>query len=174
MRKNQLTRQGFMELNLMEATERDGDPSDLWVTLEAMGYNQQLELVDVRRVQSESFAVVGCAENGILKATMKELLPLALHQACPFLIDVHCELDQPSIQPLGTNSGHKLLNQALQKSITSRTGAKALRGQESVFVYTYRGEHRVSSLIANKVPSTPTAESQTVPFESSVVGINTQ
>lgn len=47
MRKNQLTRQGFMELNLMEATERDGDPSDLWVTLEAMGYNQRLELVDV-------------------------------------------------------------------------------------------------------------------------------
>lgn len=116
MRKNQLTRQGFMELNLMEATERDGDPSDLWVTLEAMGYNQQLELVD----------------------------------ACPFLIDVRCEVDQPSIQPLGTNSGPRLLNQALQKSITSRTGAKALRGQENVFIYTYRGEHRVSSLIANK------------------------
>lgn len=48
MRKNQLTRQGFMELNLMEATEKDGDPTDLWVTLEAMGYNRMLELVDVR------------------------------------------------------------------------------------------------------------------------------
>lgn len=36
-----------MELNLMEATEKDGDPSDLWVTLEAMGYNRMLELVDV-------------------------------------------------------------------------------------------------------------------------------
>lgn len=47
MRKNQLTRQGFMELNLMEATEKDGDPTDLWVTLEAMGYNRTLELVDV-------------------------------------------------------------------------------------------------------------------------------
>lgn len=47
MRKNQLTRQGFMELNLMEATEKDGDPADLWVTLEAMGYNQILELVEV-------------------------------------------------------------------------------------------------------------------------------
>lgn len=47
MRKNQLTRQGFMELNLMEATEKDGDPADLWVTLEAMGYNRMLELVDV-------------------------------------------------------------------------------------------------------------------------------
>lgn len=32
----------------MEATEKDGDPADLWVTLEAMGYNRQLELVDVR------------------------------------------------------------------------------------------------------------------------------
>lgn len=47
MRKNQLTRQGFLELNLMEATEKDGDPADLWVTLEAMGYNRTLELVDV-------------------------------------------------------------------------------------------------------------------------------
>lgn len=47
MRKNQLTRQGFMELNLMEATEKEGDPTDLWLTLEAMGYNRMLELVDV-------------------------------------------------------------------------------------------------------------------------------
>lgn len=47
MRKNQLTRQGFMELNLMEATEKDGDSADLWVTLEAMGYNRTLELVEV-------------------------------------------------------------------------------------------------------------------------------
>lgn len=47
MRKNQLTRQGFMELNLMEATEKDGDPADMWFTLEAMGYNRMLELVEV-------------------------------------------------------------------------------------------------------------------------------
>ncbi|XP_044056150.1 EF-hand calcium-binding domain-containing protein 7 [Siniperca chuatsi] len=116
MRKNQLTRQGFMELNLMEATEKDGDPADLWVTLEAMGYNRMLELVE----------------------------------ACPFQIDVHCEGTQPSIQPLSMDSGPKLLNQALQKSITARTGAKALRGQDNIFIYTYRGEHRISSLIANK------------------------
>lgn len=47
MRKNQLTRQGFMELNLMEATEKDGDPADLWTSLEAMGYNRMLELAHV-------------------------------------------------------------------------------------------------------------------------------
>lgn len=76
------------------------------------------------------------------------------HQACPFLIDVHCEVDLSVIQPLDTSSGPRLRNQALQKSITSRTGAKALRGQDNVFVYTYRGEHRVSSLIANKVNNT--------------------
>ncbi|XP_074524761.1 EF-hand calcium-binding domain-containing protein 7 [Halichoeres trimaculatus] len=116
MRKNQLTRQGFMELNLMEATEKEGDPADLWVTLEAMGYNRMLELVE----------------------------------ACPFQIDIHCEGTQPTIQPLSLDSGPKLLNQALQKSITTRTGAKALRGQDNVFIYTYRGEHRVSSVLANK------------------------
>ncbi|XP_028259706.1 EF-hand calcium-binding domain-containing protein 7 [Parambassis ranga] len=116
MRKNQLTRQGFMELNLMEATEKDGDSTDLWVTLEAMGYNRMLELVE----------------------------------ACPFQIHVHCESSQPSIQPLNLDLGPKLLNQALQRSITARAGAKALRGQDNVFIYTYRGEHRISSLIANK------------------------
>ncbi|XP_068175235.1 EF-hand calcium-binding domain-containing protein 7 [Antennarius striatus] len=116
MRKNQLTRQGFMELNLMEATEKDGDTADLWATLEAMGYNHLLELVD----------------------------------ACPLQIDVFCEDTQPSIQPLSMDSGPKLLNQALQKSITMRTGPKALRGHENIFIYTYRGEHRISSLIVNK------------------------
>lgn len=49
------------------------------------------------------------------------------------------------------DSGPKLLNQALQKSITARTGAKALRGHDNVFIYTYKGEHRISSLITNKV-----------------------
>uniref|UniRef100_A0A3Q3VL63 EF-hand calcium-binding domain-containing protein 7 n=1 Tax=Mola mola TaxID=94237 RepID=A0A3Q3VL63_MOLML len=116
MRKNQLTRQGFIELNLMEATEKDGDPADLWVTLEAMGYNRMLEL----------------------------------EEACPFQVDVHCEGTHPSIQPLSMNSGPKRLNQALQKSITARAGAKALRGQDNIFIYTYRGEHRISTLIANK------------------------
>lgn len=72
-------------------------------------------------------------------------------QACPFQIEVHCEGTQPSIQPLTMDSGPKFQNQALQKSITARTGAKALRGQDNVFIYTYRGEHRISSLIANKV-----------------------
>ncbi|XP_072130000.1 EF-hand calcium-binding domain-containing protein 7 isoform X2 [Mobula birostris] len=43
-KKNQLTRQGFMELNLMEANDREGDPRDLWITLESMGYNRALEI----------------------------------------------------------------------------------------------------------------------------------
>uniref|UniRef100_A0A8C8Z6J5 EF-hand calcium-binding domain-containing protein 7 n=1 Tax=Prolemur simus TaxID=1328070 RepID=A0A8C8Z6J5_PROSS len=43
-KKNELTRQGFMDLNLMEANDREGDPRDLWVTLHSMGYNKALEL----------------------------------------------------------------------------------------------------------------------------------
>ncbi|KAL0604216.1 EF-hand calcium-binding domain-containing protein 7 [Plecturocebus cupreus] len=45
-KKNELTRQGFMDLNLMEANDRDGDPCDLWVTLHSMGYNKALELTE--------------------------------------------------------------------------------------------------------------------------------
>ncbi|XP_038857944.1 EF-hand calcium-binding domain-containing protein 7 [Salvelinus namaycush] len=115
-RKNQLSRQGFMELNLMEASERGGDPTDLWVTLEAMGYNRNLEMVE----------------------------------ACPFLIDVYCEEGQCTLQPVSLESGHRILNTALQRSITARSEVKALRGQENILVYTYRGEHRISTVIANK------------------------
>ncbi|EPQ15035.1 EF-hand calcium-binding domain-containing protein 7 [Myotis brandtii] len=45
-KKNELTRQGFMDLNLMEANDREGDPRDLWVTLLSMGYNKALELTE--------------------------------------------------------------------------------------------------------------------------------
>lgn len=36
-----------MELNLMEAKDREGDLSDLWVTLLSMGYNKAMELTEV-------------------------------------------------------------------------------------------------------------------------------
>lgn len=49
MKKNELTRQGFLDLNLMEANDRDGDPWDLWVTLLSLGYNKALEMTEVRR-----------------------------------------------------------------------------------------------------------------------------
>ncbi|XP_057696823.1 EF-hand calcium-binding domain-containing protein 7 isoform X2 [Corythoichthys intestinalis] len=116
MRKNQLTKQGFMELNLMEATEKDGDSDDLWTLVETMGYNRMLELVE----------------------------------ACPFQIDIDCESTQPSLQPLKMDSGLKILNQALMKSITLEGAVKQLKGQDNVLIYTYKGEHRVSSLIINK------------------------
>ncbi|XP_073861007.1 EF-hand calcium-binding domain-containing protein 7 isoform X5 [Macaca fascicularis] len=45
-KRNELTRQGFMDLNLMEANDREGDPCDLWVTLHSMGYNKALELTE--------------------------------------------------------------------------------------------------------------------------------
>lgn len=87
----------------------------------------------------------------VLQFYFNQISPFLLCQACPFQVDVHCEGTHPSIQPLSMNSGPKRLNQALQKSITARAGAKALRGQDNIFIYTYRGEHRISTLIANKV-----------------------
>lgn len=53
MKKNELTRQGFMDLNLMEANDRDGDPWDLWVTLLSLGYNKALEMTEVGESQSK-------------------------------------------------------------------------------------------------------------------------
>lgn len=47
-KKNELTKQGFMDLHLMEANDREGDPLDLWVTLHSMGYNKALQLTEVK------------------------------------------------------------------------------------------------------------------------------
>ncbi|NWI59778.1 EFCB7 protein, partial [Calyptomena viridis] len=58
MKKNELTRQGFMDLNLMEANDREGDPSDLWVTLLSLGYNKALEMTEAC-----PFVIEVCAER---------------------------------------------------------------------------------------------------------------
>ena len=47
MKDDEITLKGFLNLNLMEAQDADGDPNDLWVTLESMGYNKALELDQV-------------------------------------------------------------------------------------------------------------------------------
>ncbi|XP_028856679.1 EF-hand calcium-binding domain-containing protein 7 [Denticeps clupeoides] len=115
-KKNELTREGFMELNLMEANDREGDPRDLWITMEAMGFNRALEMVE----------------------------------ACPFVIDVYCEDVKPILQAVNLESGPRMLNAALLRTITSKAEARNLKNHDSVTVYTYRGESRISSVIANK------------------------
>lgn len=47
MKADEITLKGFLDLNMMEAQDADGDPDDLWVTLESMGYNKALELDQV-------------------------------------------------------------------------------------------------------------------------------
>uniref|UniRef100_A0A8C1JH00 EF-hand calcium-binding domain-containing protein 7 n=1 Tax=Cyprinus carpio TaxID=7962 RepID=A0A8C1JH00_CYPCA len=115
-RKNELTRQGFLELNLMEANDREGDPRDLWLTLEAMGYNRSLEMVEGK---------------------------------CSFFV-FYCEDVKATLQAVHLDSGIKMLNSAVQRSITSKAEARSLKGHENVLVYTYKGESRISSVIANK------------------------
>ena len=39
----EITLKGFLDLNLMEARDAEGDPNDLWVTFNSMGYNKGLE-----------------------------------------------------------------------------------------------------------------------------------
>ncbi|CAH1773367.1 unnamed protein product [Owenia fusiformis] len=44
LKKGQITRKGFIDLNQMEADDNEGDTEDLWVTLSSMGYNKNLEM----------------------------------------------------------------------------------------------------------------------------------
>lgn len=41
--KREITLKGFLDLNLMEARDAEGDPNDLWVTFNSMGYSKALE-----------------------------------------------------------------------------------------------------------------------------------
>ena len=47
MKNDEITLKGFLDLNMMEAQDADGDPNDLWLTLENMGFNKALELDQV-------------------------------------------------------------------------------------------------------------------------------
>ena len=44
----ELTPNGFIELNLMEACDPEGGQDELWVTLESMGYSRTLQLAKVQ------------------------------------------------------------------------------------------------------------------------------
>ncbi|XP_026511740.1 EF-hand calcium-binding domain-containing protein 7-like [Terrapene carolina triunguis] len=115
-KKNELTRQGFMDLNLMEANDREGDPSDLWVTLLSLGYNKALEMTE----------------------------------ACPFVIDIYAEKCKPRIKAVYLEAGSRQLNRAICKSVVNKGDAKVLDSGESIIVYTYKSDTRITSVTENK------------------------
>ncbi|XP_078417440.1 EF-hand calcium-binding domain-containing protein 7 [Cetorhinus maximus] len=115
-KKNELTRQGFMDLNLMEANDRDGDPRDLWVTLESMGYSKTLEM----------------------------------HEACPFVINIHAEESQLKLTPISLKVGGSLLNSAICKSVISKGEAKTMKNYNNLVIHIYKTETRITSVIENK------------------------
>jgi hypothetical protein len=43
----EITKKGFVTLNEMEAEDNKGDTEDLWITLNNVGYNRALEMVEV-------------------------------------------------------------------------------------------------------------------------------
>ena len=45
--QEELTPDGFINLNLMEAKDPDGGEEELWVTLTSLGYSKKLQLVKV-------------------------------------------------------------------------------------------------------------------------------
>ncbi|CAM4606246.1 EF-hand calcium-binding domain-containing protein 7 [Caretta caretta] len=115
-KKNELTRQGFMDLNLMEANDCEGDPSDLWVTLLSLGYNKALEMT----------------------------------AACPFVINICAEKCKPRIKAIYLEAGSRQLNRAICKSVVNKGDAKVLDSGESIIVYTYKSDTRITSVIENK------------------------
>ncbi|XP_018409341.1 PREDICTED: EF-hand calcium-binding domain-containing protein 7 [Nanorana parkeri] len=116
-KKNELTRKGFLDLNLMEANDREGDPSDLWVTLQSMGYNKALELTE----------------------------------ACPFIINIYAEKCKPRLSAVSLASSNRQLQKVLCKSVILKGEAKPMEGYESVVIYTYKNDTRITSVIENKV-----------------------
>eukprot|EP00794_Sanderia_malayensis_P007928 gene7928-8783_t len=60
--KEEITPEGFLNLNMMEAIDTNGGTEELWVTIESMGYNKALELVNAFQFHIEAFTRKGdCA-----------------------------------------------------------------------------------------------------------------
>ncbi|XP_065069056.1 EF-hand calcium-binding domain-containing protein 7-like [Rhopilema esculentum] len=57
--KGELTPEGFLKLNMMEAKDPDGGVDELWVTLESMGYNKGLDLIKAFPFQIDVFTRKG-------------------------------------------------------------------------------------------------------------------
>ncbi|XP_068095423.1 EF-hand calcium-binding domain-containing protein 7 isoform X2 [Hyperolius riggenbachi] len=115
-KKNELTKKGFMDLNLMEANDREGDPSDLWVTLQSMGFNKALELTE----------------------------------ACPFLIEVYAEKCKPRLNIANLESSSRQLQKLICKSVIAKGEATPMEGYDSVIIFTYKNDTRITSVIENK------------------------
>lgn len=93
MKKNELTRQGFLDLNLMEANDRDGDPWDLWVTLLSLGYNKTLEMTEVREPQSKNPCTLNCC---MLCVCHKVIAGTHCHSHCPDSWDITWNFEKKS------------------------------------------------------------------------------
>lgn len=58
MEKGEITKDGFLSLNVMEAEDNDGDTEDLWITLNSMGYNKALQLDEVSLPELANLPVI--------------------------------------------------------------------------------------------------------------------
>ncbi|KAK2107230.1 EF-hand calcium-binding domain-containing protein 7 [Saguinus oedipus] len=127
-KKNELTRQGFMDLNLMEANDREGDPCDLWVTLHSMGYNKALELTEIEKLGKFTF----------------------FFKACPFVINTYAEKCKPKIKAVHMEACSGQLEKAICKSVLSKGDAKVMDGYENIIVHTYSCDTWITSVVENK------------------------
>lgn len=47
LENGEITKNGFLQLNVMEAEDSNGDEDDMWVTLESLGINKELVMDEV-------------------------------------------------------------------------------------------------------------------------------
>lgn len=47
LENGEITKNGFLQLNIMEAEDSNGDEDDMWVTLESLGINKELVMDEV-------------------------------------------------------------------------------------------------------------------------------
>jgi len=57
LKNGEITRQGFVKLNQMEAEDNEGDTEELWVTLMSMGFNKTLKLDEVCMMKCFPFEI---------------------------------------------------------------------------------------------------------------------
>ena len=100
LKNGELTKNGFIKLNQMEADDNEGEVDDLWVTLNSNGFNKDLVMDEV-----------SIQESSILNDHRYASF-LAL-KACPFLMEIFTEACEGRLKVTGFVTPSKELKNAI-------------------------------------------------------------
>ncbi|XP_067944951.1 EF-hand calcium-binding domain-containing protein 7-like isoform X2 [Watersipora subatra] len=135
LKKGELTCKGFMRLIELEAEDAEGDTEDLWVTLDALGYDSSLT-----QNQAYPFTLEVCLE-GDAEHTLSPL---------PSLLSSRSKSLRMALKEVCTSKGELIPSENRSRA------ARSSGNDRDVGIYIYETETSAAVAIENKLPTRAT------------------